>query len=295
MLPWVLCVLLSIFLLLLLGKVRLMQKSMEEIRIGLGERLSTDTNNLLFISSRDRYVRQLASALNSQLQLLRGERRRFQQGDLALKNAVAGISHDLRTPLTAILGYLDLLEQEELGENARRYLTVIQDRTQLLKQLIEEFFRYALIRTSEAEAVQKEPLDLNQVLESSIAAFYAVLKERRITPVIHMPEKKVLRTLDRSSLTRVFSNLLSNAVKYSDGDLEITLSETGEIAFSNTASRLSGIEVKRLFDRFYTAQTADNATGLGLAIARTLVQQMGGEIWADFTGKRLTIRLFFAE
>ena len=112
---------------------------------------------------------------------------------------------------------------------------------------------------------------------------------------IKMPENKVFRTLARADLSRVFSNLLNNAVKYSTGDLEITLSENGELLFSNTAPAISEVQVGRLFDRFYTVESARNSTGLGLSIAKTLVERMGGTISALYKDQRLSVCLFFPE
>lgn len=136
---------------------------------------------------------------------------------------------------------------------------------------------------------------LNSVLEESIAAFYTALNERKITPVIQMPRHSVVRTVDRSALARVFSNLLNNAIKYSDGDLDITLSESGEIIFSNTASELNDVQVGKLFDRFYTVEAARKSTGLGLAIARTLIEQMNGTIKAQYENNRLSICISFPD
>jgi hypothetical protein len=274
-------------------KIYLLQKAAKEIEEAFADRLITDTNTLIDISSRDKYMRDLANAINIQLRKLREERHRFVQGDTELKNAVTNISHDLRTPLTAICGYLELLEQEEKSETVERYIEIISNRTEVLKQLTEELFRYSVIITTEAH--EKEQVVLNTVLEESIAAFYAALKEKEITPNIHMPERKVSRYLDRSALSRVFSNLLNNAMKYSDGDLEITLSETGEITFSNMASGLNEVQVGKLFDRFYTVEAARKSTGLGLAIARTLVEQMNGTIYATYENDRLSIHILFPD
>jgi hypothetical protein len=274
-------------------KIYLLQKAAKEIEEAFADRLITDTNTLIAISTRDRTMRDLAHAINIQLRKLRDERHRFVRGDKELKNAVTNISHDLRTPLTAICGYLELLEQEEKSETVGRYIRIITNRTEMLKQLTEELFRYSVILT--AETHEKEWVVINTVLEESIAAFYAALKEKGMTPDIRLTKIKVSRYLERSALSRVFANLLNNAIKYSDGDLTITLSETGEIIFSNTASGLNEVQVGKLFDRFYTVEAARNATGLGLAIARTLVEQMHGTIDATYENKRLSIRLrFFA-
>lgn len=272
----------------LLTKILLLKKSAREIKNGFEEKMNTDTNTLIVVSSGDKDMRKLADSVNSELRVLRDKRNRFQAGDTELKNAVTNISHDLRTPLTAICGYLDLLEEEEKSENAERYIEIIRNRADMMTELTEELFRYSVIMSSENNAV-KQPVIINSVLEESVASFYTALRERNITPNIHMPEKRIERSLDRSALSRVFSNLLNNAVKYSDGDLDITLSETGEITFSNTASGLNEVQVGRLFDRFYTVETARKSTGLGLAIARTLVEQMGGNIKAEYENERLKI------
>jgi len=284
------CLMIIIFILLL--KLYLLQKSAREIETAFNEKLITDSNTLIDISSKDKYMRHLANSINTQLRTLRKERHYFQQGNLELKNAVTNISHDLRTPLTAICGYLDLLEQTENSETAEQYIAVIKERTGLLTQLTEELFRYSVILSTKEQLVC-EPVVINPILEESIAAFYTVLKQRGIVPQIQLTETKIIKDLDRSALTRIFSNLLSNVIKYSDGDLKITLSENGEIIFSNMASGLDEIQVGKLFERFYTVETACKSTGLGLSISKMLVEEMGGCILADFEKNRLTIRIRF--
>lgn len=275
-------------------KIYLLQKAAREIEEGFAERLVTETNTLLDISTRDKTMRRLANAVNTQLVSLRTARNRCQQGDMELKNAVTNISHDLRTPLTAICGYLDLLETEDKSENAARYLTIIRDRTEVLKQLTGELFRYSVVLTAERSGNQ-EQIVINTVLEESVAACYAELTAHHITPDISMPDNNVIRTLNRSDLSRIFSNLLNNAIKYSDGDLQITLSESADITFSNTASVLNEVQVGRLFDRFYTVETARKSTGLGLSITRTLVERMGGTVAASYENDRLSICIHFPQ
>lgn len=289
---WVSIGILTAIIIALLVKIHILQKSVKEIEIAFADRLVTDTNVLIDISSSDKNVRRLANTINGQLRKLRTERRRFQQGDLELKNAVTNISHDLRTPLTALSGYLELLEQEEKSESVNRYIEIMKDRVDILTQLSEELFRYSVI-ISTKDNITKEQVIINTVLEESIAAFYTVLTERNIVPEIQISETKVVRMLDRSALSRVFSNLISNVIKYSDGDLKIVLSENGEIVFSNMASGLDEIQVGRLFDRFYTVEAARKSTGLGLTISKTLVEQMKGTISATYENNRLSIHIFF--
>lgn len=289
---WVIIGVLALVIAGLFVKIYLLQKSAKEIEEAFADRLITDTNTLIDISSGDRYMRNLANAINIQLCNLREERHRFQHGDMELKNAITNISHDLRTPLTAICGYLDLLEDEEKSESACRYIEIIKNRADLITELTEELFRYSIIISGERDAVT-EPVVINAVLEESIAAFYSALNEHNIIPDIKIPENKIFRTLDRFALIRVFSNLLNNAIKHSDGDLNITLSDTGEIVFTNTATKLNEVQVGKLFDRFYTVEAARKSTGLGLAIAKTLVEQMNGTISAKYENNKLSICIFF--
>lgn len=290
----ILCVALLAVIIVLFAKILIMRKSAEEIRLSFAEKMKSDTNTLVSVSTSDKAMRRLANDLNTSLKELQKQRHRFMQGDLELKNAVANISHDLRTPLTAISGYLDLLDETEKSETVNHYIEIIRNRTELLKQLTDEFFRYSVITSPEYKDVM-EALDVKAVLEESILGFYAALQERGITPKIHITEQKVTRDLSRAALTRVFSNLLNNAMKYSDGDLDITLTKQGEIIFSNMASGLSKVQMERLFDRFYTVETARKSTGLGLSIARILVEQMKGSISAEYKNSRLSICIVLPE
>ena len=136
---------------------------------------------------------------------------------------------------------------------------------------------------------------MGRVLEESLVSFYAALTQRGITPEIALPEQPVVRQLDRAALKRVFQNLLSNALKYSGGDLAVHMNEAGEIWFSNRAEGLDAVTADKLFDRFYTVESARRSTGLGLSIAKHLTQKMGGTIGAAYSDGELTIHLHFPE
>lgn len=278
----------------LLIKLYLIKKSVREIRLSMEESLTQETNTLIGIYGGDRSIRLLAEDLNRQLRLLREERARFRQGDQELKRAIANSSHDLRTPLTAVFGYLDLLEKEEKSRKAEEYLAVIRDRSEAMKQLTEDLFTYSLAASSSREPEYAE-INLKGALEESIASFYPAFKGRGIEPAVSITEKRVERRLDAVALERILENILSNALKYSGGDLRIALEPSGEMRFSNSAPDLDEVRTERLFDRFYTVETAGRSTGLGLSIARILTEKMGGNIKASFKEGRLTITLYFPE
>lgn len=264
-----------------------------EITQAFRDRLTEDTNTLIDVSTSDPCLRKLASEINVQLRQLRKERHRFQQGDRELKEAVTNISHDLRTPLTAISGYLDLLEREEHSEKTERYLASIRNRTEALKGLTEELFRYSVVTSS--QELKPERLDVVSVLEESLLSFLATLEQRGIQPQISLPESPLWRELDPGALNRVFSNILSNALKYAHGDLTVTMTEGGRITFSNHAPGLNALTVARLFDRFYTVEMGRNSTGLGLSIARILTERMGGRLEALYENGVLSIQLTLPE
>ncbi|MDE7029818.1 MAG: HAMP domain-containing histidine kinase [Lachnospiraceae bacterium] len=290
---WIAVVLvLCLVILLLCIKIALMRKSAQEIAAAFAERLTTESNTLIDISSHDRSMRRLAADVNAQLRILRMERLRCQQGSRELMDSVTNISHDLRTPLTAVCGYLDLLRQTSLPADAARYLDIIEERVDTLRQLTQELFGYsAAVSTIQEESYT--PVVLNSALEEVLSAYYAALKKRQIAPVVTLPEERVVRRLNKSALFRIFGNILSNVLKYSDGDLTVTLSEQGEIVFANHAAALNELQVMQLFNRYYTVETAANATGIGLSIARELTEQMRGTIGARYENGVLCICVRF--
>lgn len=291
---WAVIGIFILIIIILLIKIYSLGKGIREISRSFTQKLSTDTNTLIDVSSRDPRLLELANSLNEQLLQLRRQRRQYLKGDRELKEAVTNISHDLRTPLTAICGYLDLLAREEKSEAVIRYLGFIENRTEALKRLTEELFRYSVI-LSASEELKLEPTNINEVLEESIAALYGALTERGITPEIHITQRRISGNFNREALCRIFGNLLSNAIKYSDGDLEISLSDSGVISFSNTAAGLDKVQVGKLFDRFFSVEAAGNSTGLGLAISKTLVEQMNGRITARYRGGKLSILIEFTK
>ena len=272
----------------LLLKIFYMRKAIREIKRGFSEKLYTDTNTPIMLSSHDKLVSSLANDINVELKELKKQKHRYIQGDKELKNAITNISHDLRTPLTTICGYLSLLDKEEKSEHIARQLSIIKNRTFALKQLVEELFRYTTIISDTENSVYTETV-INNVLEDCISSYYAIFKEKGITPNINLCEQKIVRSVDKTALLRIFNNVIDNAIKYSEGDLTISLFENGKIVFSNHTSDLNEIQIGKLFDRFYTVNTARKSTGLGLSIAKALIEKMDGNISADYSNNVLSI------
>ena len=287
--PWFLCGFLLCISVLLILKLYLMKKDLNNLSIDFRNNLESDTNNLLMVSTYDRDVRKLVTEMNIGIDRLRYHRHRYMNGDRELKDAITNVSHDLRTPLTGICGYLELLKDEDSLTVIKSYINLIQNRVDCLKQLTEELFCYS-IAASSWETTQ-ESVILNKVLEENLLAFYGAFKKQNIEPIIEIPDTFIRYNIDLPAFNRIVSNILSNILKYSDGDLYVKLHINGMITFTNSARNLTPVIVERLFDRFYTVETGQNSTGLGLSIAKTLVEQMGGKIKATYQDNKLTISL----
>ena len=272
-------------------KIWLLHRGVKALRLDLAQKLDRDTNTLLSLPCRDRELRRLAAALNQELRLLREERLRYQQGDRDVKEAVVNVSHDLRTPLTALAGYVELLKGEALPPDASRYLRQIEGRTKAMKAMTEELFRYSL--AADETALTLEPVDLRAAVEESLLSFYGAFQQKGAVPQVSLPESPVVRQVDRGALSRVLGNILVNALKYSGGDLAVTVTQRGQMIFSNLAPGLDPISAGRLFDRFYTVESSRQSTGLGLSIAKELAQRMDGSIGSNFQNGTLTVWVEF--
>ena len=284
------CLIIIVFLAM---KIIAMRLSLKELREDYEERAKIHTNTLLTVSSRDRRVRELASSMNKTLVKLQDSYNRYENGDQEIKKAITNISHDLRTPLTAISGYLELAQRQEKTPEMEKYLSIIENRTEHMKKLTEELFEYSLMSGGEITE-DKQEVNVNRMLEDCIMNYYPSLKARGISPEIDITEEKIVRNLYPTYVERILNNLVSNALKYSDGDLEIKLSDDGILRVSNSSERLSNVDVNKLFDRFFTVETGSrNSTGLGLSIVKLFAERMDLSLDASYENGKIAIEVGF--
>lgn len=282
-----------IIILFLSMKIIAMRLSLKELKEGYEERARIHTNTLLTVSSRDRRVRELAVSMNKTLEKLRDSYNRYENGDQEIKKAITNISHDLRTPLTAISGYLELAQRQEKSPGMEKYLSVIENRTEHMKKLTEELFEYSLMSGGEITE-DKQEVNVNRMLEDCIMNYYPVLKARGINPEIYITDEKIVRNLYPTYVERILNNLVSNALKYSDGDLEIMLSDEGILRVTNSSDKLSNVDVNKLFDRFFTVETGSrNSTGLGLSIVKLFTERMDLSLNATYENGKIAIEVGF--
>lgn len=291
MIPYVITILiLVIIIILLIVKLYLIKKSTKEITRDFSFKIKSDTNTELRISSRDKDIKNLTTELNKELVVLKKERDKYIFGNSKLTDAITNVSHDIRTPLTAICGYLDMLEKTTDENKRAEYILVMKDRAALMRHLTDELFYYSLITTD--KELELEDICINEALEESIISFYPELTSKSIEPVINITNNKIIKKTNKEAVLRIFSNLINNACKYSDKDLYISLNEDCLITFKNKAKNLSPVQVEQLFNRFYTVEVAHNSTGLGLSITKTLVERLGGKVKANYLDGSLIIEIY---
>jgi signal transduction histidine kinase len=211
-----------------------------------------------------------------------------------LKQAIANMSHDIRTPLTSIFGYIQLLEAEDLSsEEKHAYLSVIKHRSQRLQALLNDFFELSVIESTDYE-LKPARIRFVPVLQDVIMSLYDQFTDCGITPLLDFPEEEIIGLTDESAVKRVIENLLLNTIKHTRGEVGIGLKRQNNeavLVIRNDAPHLAGTDPSLLFDRFYTAdQTrSGKGTGLGLSIARSLMEKMGGRLSAELSGDVLTM------
>lgn len=283
-------IVLIFILMILIVKILLFRKSIRKISTDLTRILKSDTNNLLTITTGDKEIIKLANTLNIELKNLRKQKLQYENGNLELKRSITNISHDIRTPLTAISGYIDLIKENENKEKQEEYIKIVERKTNDLINLTEQLFDFS--KTVDiAPQIKKEKICINKLLEESLASFYVVFKEKNIIPNIKIANNKIYKFIDKDTITRVFENILSNVIKYSNGDFKVKLEENGKIVFSNKATSLDATTVEKIFDRYYTVENAKKSTGLGLSIAKQLVELNNGTIIGKYIKNELIIEI----
>ena len=294
----ILCVLLAIALVLAVIKIVLLRRGFDELTDNIEDQVSGKTQIPITLSTSDPHARKTAETLNRELKNLDRERNEYLDGNRKVAEAVTGISHDIRTPLTAINSYLDLMADEKDETLKAQYLERIKSRTLSLSELADELFKYSTSTDPTRYPVQSaygssEPIDICRVLEECMLSFYAAFEGKGIEPEIEIPDEPVFVLCERKSANRIFENIISNAIKYADNALDVKLDDKGQVIFSNPAPDLTPISAAKLFDRYFTVNEGQASTGLGFSIAKELITRNGGTIEADLKDGILMIIVNF--
>ena len=285
-------VLIGLILILLVIKLYILKKSFKEITNSLDDILNVDTNNIITVSSKDKDITYLTNNLNKELKELREQRIKYENGNQELKETITNISHDMRTPLTAIMGYVDLIKNEKEKDIKLEYVEIIERKTDELKNLTDNLFDFSKA-VDIKENINKEKCNLKEILEESLIEFYSIFKSKGIEPKINICKENVYRNVDKILIKRIFENILSNICKYSEGDFKVSLNNDGKIVFTNKASNLDIVSIEKIFDRYYTVENARKGVGIGLTIAKELTILNNGKIFVKYKNDYLSIIIKF--
>ena len=266
--------------------------SIKEIEDNLDIILNNDTNKLITISTNNKRLNRLTTILNTSLRKIRRLEITYKNGNKELQESITNISHDLRTPLTAIKGYIDLIKKEKSKKKIVEYLKIIENKSEDLVILTEQLYDYSKSLDLK-DKLKKEKVCINDILEDTILSYYALIKKKNLTPEINITTKRIYRKIDKNMAIRILENIISNTIKYTDEDIKIALLDNGKIIIKNKSHALDNTTVNKMFDRYYTIESGSNTSGIGLSIAKQLVNINGGKITAKYSQGYLIVELEF--
>ena len=263
----------------LLYAFRKMIKEMQEIREDLTQ------NQMLHLPVPNRHLAAVMSEFNNTLEEIQKERQKYEKREKEFQKQIENISHDLRTPLTVILGYLKFVKNRkylEQNEELKETLKIIEHKAETMKSLVTQFYEFSRLNAGDYK-LKLNNVDISRILRESLVGNYQFLEQSDLKVDIDIPEHPIWVIGEEAGLERIFLNLMQNAGRYADTSLNIMVKETEKnvtISFINDTTRLSEEEASHLFDRLYMQDSSRNqeGTGLGLTVAKSLAEEMGGTL-----------------
>ena len=293
----IIVVILSIILLFLMAYLFLIKRELKRIKKELDLVLSRKTNSLVHVEFTTKEIKELVDCINKHLTNINDKESKLEKKNTNFIKMIRNISHDLRTPLTSSLGYVNLiLNSNEKEQEKIKNLKIVEERLKRLSELIDSFFEFTKVLSND-QTIELANVNLVGIMEKSISNHYEDFQELKRMIEFKIPKRKILLNTNEIMLTRVFDNLIRNAYKHSSSNLKIELLEeknTIKIKFTNDLIS-EEIDVDQIFDEFYTvdiSRTKGN-TGLGLAISKEFVEQLNGTIQAKKSHNKLIITITF--
>ncbi|MDU2490311.1 MAG: HAMP domain-containing sensor histidine kinase [Clostridium celatum] len=289
----VICVLIVVIIVLvaiIIGYKREFRRINNEIVNNLDEYVNIRTKSV------DKDVENLVENINLIFDLKQKVVAEKKKNEEELRASILNMSHDLRTPLTSIIGYLQMIKSEKASDTDKKeYMNIVEKRTKSLQNLISSFYDLSRIEGNEYNFNYKK-LKLNIVLCENIAIFYNDFINNNIEPVIEIEEDIKEIISDEGAIIRIFSNLIGNMIKHGENYIKISLKQENDIIvteFTNKATGLTQENVDKLFERFYTVDNSrsDRNNGLGLYITKVLVEKLGYNITAKLDNENLKIKI----
>lgn len=289
-------IVLSILLLGTLIKNGLQKRNLKALTKEFEILLREEGNGELHLGSPSSDMEKFVEVVNHYLEKTKENQLAVEKKEQQLKDEIANISHDLRTPLTSMKGYLRLLKETQEEKEREEYLGVIQRKTEQLQELVEQLYEYTSVK-DRVQSVKLEQVELYSFFCNQVLSYYQNFEEKGIE--VQLSEEKVYQVMaDVNALNRVFGNLIGNALKYGEDFWQIKFEDTEEcvrMIFKDPAGKLTEEDVEHLFDRFYMQEESRTlgGSGLGLTIAKMFMENMGGDMKAELEEACLKIILTF--
>lgn len=265
------------------------QKKLREMHVKLKEIIETDSDESLMVFTDNKELMELTAQINRVLENQLGQKAEYRRYEMASKRMLSNISHDMKTPMTVILGYLEIMRIN--GEASPEMLQKTQQKAKGLMELIDQFFTLAKIEAGDTD-MELERVDLNEICRETLLDFYEILSKEQFRVEIDVPKTPVYIQGNREALQRILSNLISNVIRYGFAGryLGIFVRTDDQNAYADVVDKGQGIDkafAQSVFDRLFTMEDSRSRSvqgnGLGLTIAKSLAGQMGGEIILDST------------
>ncbi len=272
----------------LIIKLLILKKSLQKLSKEYERAISNlEGEQHIQIAAPDRALENLAVQMNKGIETYFHAQYSYEQLVENIRNEIMGLSHDLRTPITSIIGYLTFIDTSAFTFEQLEAFEVIERRTNDLNTLIEQLYEYVRVEKNEL-TLHYEQVDLYQMLKEHLLSFYLEFEKRGIELTLEFPKKEgpIYINADNQALLRVLSNLTSNTLKYCHGQAAVILQvkkEHAVVTYKTPKANLTDYDIAHLFERFYKkdgSRGASQSSGLGLTIAKLLIEQMNGEMEA---------------
>nr|WP_330399238.1 HAMP domain-containing sensor histidine kinase [Mediterraneibacter gnavus] len=288
---------LSVLILILIGILISYKRQVKDICRQLRFLQECDSNMLITTEMKKGHIEELAELLNTLLKERKRERADYQKKEQMIADIYTNLSHDIRTPLTSLDGYFQLLEETQEENDRKRYIQIIQERIESLKEMLEELFTYTKLQNGTYE-LKLEPQNVGQILKETVFSYYDDWAEQEISPQFEITEEPVWIRGNKQALRRTIQNIIKNGLDHGNKEIRIQLSRNEkqmELVFQNKIEPGEQIDISRVFERFYKADKArsKSSTGLGLSIAKGFVEKMHGEIAAEIKEDWFCIKISF--
>lgn len=285
-------IILIIVIIILLTYLFLYHNEVKHISKEIDNIKDLDSNTLIHSKYNLKNINNLIYKINNLLTESKNIKIDYGNKNKSLMKMMTNISHDLRTPLTSALGYIDIILKTDLSEEEKKKdLITIEKRLRRLEELISSFFEFSKIISTNKQPVL-EKINLTSILEESVIVFYDDYKKNNREILLDCNQRKIIINSNKMLLTRIFENLIGNAYKHSNSDLNIKveIENKVKIIFSNELLD-NDVDIDRIFDEFYTVDISrtKEGTGLGLAIAKEFTKQLNGNIYAEKHNNQLKI------